>query len=114
MVGGVRVSYTVSSDGASEIQLHESDRIKSILRNISILLRTRQGSVPLYREFGLPMNFLDKPLPVAVPTLIMETREAIMRFEPRAEFVTANLVYNAAGILTAQVEVNILNEESGL
>lgn len=109
------MSYTVSSDGTAKIRLHESDRVKSILRNIAILLQTRQGTVPFYREFGLPMNFLDRPMPVAIPTLIMEVREAIMRFEPRAEFVAANLTHNSAGVLTAQVEVNILNEqESGV
>jgi len=103
------MSYTVSY-APQIITLNESDRGKSILQNISIILRTRRGSVPMYREFGIPRNFLDKPANVALPILIIEVREALAKFEPRAEFVSASFRHSNDGVLIPQVEVNIPDE----
>ena len=112
MVGGVRVSYIVSSDGSMSISLNEPERIKSILQNVSIILRTRQGTVPLYREFGLPMEFVDKPSNIAVPTALIEAREAIDRFESRASLTGIKILRNDKGILVLEAEVEIADEES--
>jgi len=102
------MSYTVTA--SRKIRLNEPDRIESILQNISIILRTWRGDVPLYREFGLPMAFLDRPMNTAAPTLIVEIREAIQRYEPRAEFVSARFTQDPSGILSPEVEVNIIDE----
>ena len=108
------MAYTISGQTAMQ-SLNESDRTRSILQNISNILRTRQGTVPMFREFGLPMNFMDKPMPAALPTLIIEVREAIEQYEPRAELLSVNFVSNDKGELFPEVEVNILNEqESGI
>ena len=103
------MSYSVSTTNAA-ISLNESNRVKSVLQNISMILRTRQGTVPMYREFGLPMDFLDKPVPAALPILIIEVKEAIERFEPRAEFVSAKFTYSDTGELMPEIEVNITDE----
>ena len=52
------MTYTVKA-GTAAVALNETDTVKSVLQNIAIILRTRRGSCPLYREFGLPMEFLD-------------------------------------------------------
>ena len=78
------MSYKVSAVDLSAIRLNEPDPIASVLQNISVILRTQQGTVPMYREFGLPMKFLDKPIPVAKPMLYIEAKEAIELYEPRA------------------------------
>ena len=102
------MTYTVPYTPKA-ITLGESNRVQSILQNLSIIFRTRLGSVPMYRQFGIPMNFLDKPVNVALPILIVEAREAIMKFEPRAEFVSATFSHSNDGTLIPQVEVNILD-----
>lgn len=102
--------YIVSASRRSAIRLNEPDRVESILQNLSLLLQTWQGSVPLYREFGLPMKFVDRPMNAAAPAMIVEIREAIQRFEPRAELISVKFKQDPSGVLTPEVEVNILNE----
>ena len=53
------------SVNTAPIKLGEADRIRSILQNVSIILRTRRGSCPMYREFGIPQDYLHKPTTVA-------------------------------------------------
>ena len=102
--------YTVSASRKKGITLNETNRVESILQNVSILLRCWMGDVPLYREFGLPMMFLDRPMNAAAPAMIVEMRDAIQRFEPRAELVSVNFKQDPSGILAPEVEVNIIDE----
>lgn len=106
------MSYKVSAVDLSAVRLNESETVASVLQNIAIILQTRQGTVPMYREFGLPMNFLDKPIPVAKPILYVEVKEAIEEFEPRAEVldVTFEEDPSSPGRLIPTVEVEIRNE----
>lgn len=97
--------YKVTPTGA--ITLNEPDPVKSILQNVSIILRTWQESVPMFREFGMPMQFVDAPVNAALPTMIVEVREAIQKFEPRAELVSVNFSHDISGVLTPEVEVTI-------
>lgn len=106
------MNYIISTKDLGSITLNETDTVKSVLQNIRIILSTRQFSVPLYREFGLPMQFLDKPIPVAKALLIAEIRDAITEFEPRANMlnVTVEIDENAPGKVHATVEVEIKDE----
>lgn len=97
---------------STQIVLNEKDRTKAILQNVAIILRTCQQSVPLFREFGLPMRFQDAPMNAALPTLIVEVREAIHDFEPRAEVLSVNFTQDNTGILYPEVEVDIIEQES--
>ena len=106
------MSYRISSDGRMDISLNETNYIKSVLQNVSIILRTRQGTVPIFREFGLPMEFVDKPSNIATPMALIEAREAIDRFEPRAELVGMKVLRNDKGVLILEAEVNIADAES--
>lgn len=103
------MSYKVSAVDLSTIRLNEPDPIASVLQNISVILRTQQGTVPMYREFGLPMKFLDKPIPVAKPMLYIEAKEAIELYEPRATVLDVFFTEdpNAPGKLIPAVEVEI-------
>lgn len=104
------MSYIVSASRRNAIKLNEPDRVESILQNIAVILRTRQGDVPLYREFGMPMHFVDRPMNVAAPAMIVEIREAIQRYEPRAELVSVEFKQDPSGVLFPEVEVNIIDE----
>lgn len=80
------MEYTVSSTDLTNIRIKETDEVKEILRNVAVILATPKGSVPLYRDFGLDMRFLDKPMNVAKNAAVIPVREAIEGWEPRAVF----------------------------
>lgn len=101
------MSYMVSSKNLSSITLNESDPVRAALQNIAIILSTRQLSVPLYRDFGLPMQFIDKPMAVARPLLIAEIKDAITEYEPRATVLNITFEDDTPGKLIATVEVEI-------
>lgn len=107
------MSYKVSSETLTRIRLNETDVVSSVLQNIAIILTTRQMTVPLYRNFGLPMQFVDKPTEVAKAMMIAEIIEAINEFEPRAEVVDVSFRTDALkpGVLIPIVEVEISNEQ---
>lgn len=104
--------YKVSA--LDSLRLGETGTVRAILRNIAVILATRKGSVPLYRDFGLSWDALDKPLPVAKAMMIPEIREAIEKWEPRALFLGVDFRQDPAqpGSLIPIVEVEINGEES--
>lgn len=77
--------YRVSGEGPLPIVLGETDTVNSVLQNVGLILRTRRGSCPMYREFGLPMEFLDRPATVVQALLLNEVKTAVEEYEPRAE-----------------------------
>lgn len=102
------MSYTVRGD-LSHISLNEIDTINSVLQNVGIILATRKGSVPMYRDFGLSQECLDKPQPVAKAMLLSDIREAVETYEPRAEVVRVyfDTPRDNPGVLIPIVEVDI-------
>lgn len=103
------MTYKISAQDAPALRLHETDTVAGVLQNIAIILATRKGSVPLYREFGLDQSFLDRPIPVAKPMLYAAAKEAIETFEPRATVINVAFAEDAAapGRLRPIVEVEI-------
>lgn len=103
------MSYIVTLADADKITLNESDTVRSVLQNIKIILSTKKLSVPLYREFGVDMAFVDKPMPVAQALMIVEIKDAIARWEPRAELVSVEFQIDEStpGKLIPVVEVEI-------
>jgi phage baseplate assembly protein W len=71
------MSKVINTAAIKKITLNESDTEKSVMQNIAIIIRTRMGTVPLYREFGLYHECVDKPMTVAAPEIIADLREAI-------------------------------------
>lgn len=106
------MSFQVRASDLGNIRFAESETVSSVLQNIAVILSTPRGSVPLYREFGLDMSFLDKPIPVARTMMISRVREAIERWEPRAKVV--NVTFSGSVSAPAQldpvVEVEINDE----
>lgn len=103
------MSYIVTPADADKITLNEGDTVRSVLQNIKIILSTKKLSVPLYREFGVDMAFVDKPMPVAQALMIVEIKDAIARWEPRAELVSVEFQIDEStpGKLIPVVEVEI-------
>lgn len=107
------MAFTVSATDLTHIRWSEEDTVNSVLQNIAIILSTPKGSVPLYREFGLDMTFIDKPIPVAKVLIIAEVTQAIQRWEPRATVKNVYPVEDVShpGTLIPTVEVEISLEE---
>ena len=56
---------------------------REILRNVQTVLCTPVGTCPLYREFGLDVAYLDKPMDLAQNLFALAAMEAVERWEPR-------------------------------
>jgi len=106
------MSYKVKATDLSRIILSDTDEIRSILQNVAIILATRKGSCPLYRDLGLSQEFVDKPMPVARVMLHAEIKEAVEKYEPRVEVVGVTFEAEPAepGGLIPVVEVKIKGE----
>ena len=103
------MTYKIAPGDLSSITLNESDTARSVIQNIALLLSTRKGTVPLYRDFGLSQSFVDKPMQIAKPLIISEIADAILNYEPRASLVgvTFDIDNSVPGKLIPTVEVEI-------
>lgn len=101
------MKYTVRGSDLSKLSLGEKDKIKSILQNIAVILRTRAGTCPMYRNFGLPQKYIGLPSTAARPIMYAEIREAIEEFEPRVDVMDISFEQAPSGVLIPTVEVRI-------
>jgi len=103
------MEFTVSATDLKNIKLTEKDTIQEVLRNVAIILATPKGSVPMYRDFGLDMRFLDKPMNVAKNMAVIPVREAIEKWEPRAAYKDMTLMPDPSspGRLAFSVQIEI-------
>ena len=108
------MEYTVSATDLGHIRLDEADRVKEILRNVAVILATPKGSVPMYRNFGLDMRFLDKPVNLAKNRAVIPVREAIEEWEPRAIYKDMTLTPDPSnpGKLAVTVQIEIKEAET--
>lgn len=104
------MDIVIDQDMDAALVFAEGDEITSIVQNIVLLLNTRKGSIPLYREFGLPMEFIDKPADVAETLATLEIAEALEQFEPRAALKDLRFMPSRDGRMSIQVEVSIKND----
>lgn len=104
------MDIVIDQDTDAALVFAEGDEITSIVQNIVILLNTRKGSIPLYRDFGLPMEFIDKPAEVAETLATLEISEALEKFEPRAALKDLRFMPSRDGRMSIQVEVSIKND----
>lgn len=103
-------SYKVSAMESTALELGVPDTVKSVLQAIKIILTTPKGTVPMYRDFGVNMDFLDLPAPGAEQRARMEIREAIEAWEPRARVVSITFSREGqqSGTLIPTVEVELV------
>lgn len=93
----------------TDLRVNDTDSARAILRNIALILTTPKGTVPMYRDFGIDTNFLDKPPELAFTYMLPRVKEAIEEWEPRAQFVRMVRKFDEQGHLVPTVEVE-LNE----
>ena len=106
------LSYKVSASDVGRMRQNIPAEDAEVLENVSNLLSTRKQSCPLYRDFGLPLNFVDKPINIAVPLAVAEVTDGLREFEPRAELVKVTFEHDEAnpGKLITTIEVDINHE----
>lgn len=78
--------------------------IEEILQNISMIVTTPKGSVPLDRNFGVDMSALDMPLEIAENIFTAQIIEAIQDYEPR---VTVDKVTYEKDHLTGKLKPKV-------
>lgn len=100
------MTYTVAVSSVP-MKLGETDRTRSILMNIATILRTRKGSVPMYRQFGLSQDYVGMPTIAARPVMYAAIREAVEAFEPRCRVIGVTFSESSPGELIPSVEVEI-------
>ena len=103
------MSYKVSAADGYSLSLQEDSELLSVLQNIALLLNTRRG---MHREFGLPMEFVDKPIDAAETIAFVEISDALEEFEPRAKLDDVYFEKSADGTMALTVEVSIADEQS--
>jgi len=106
--------YTILGLDTAGINLFPQSKVEEILQNVSVLLSTVVGSVPLDRNLGLNATFIDEPQARGMMQLRIFTMETIQDYEPRVEVSEVDFVPNpdAAldGRLYPRMVVRILDE----
>ncbi len=102
------MKYTLTSGNHIPFTLTENNREKSILQNLSILLATRKGTVPMYRDFGIDQSFIDKPQSVVQALALIAVTDAVEKYEPRAKVVGVSVGHDGvSGKTEIIVEVEL-------
>lgn len=99
--------YTIRSDMPPDYTLCENSTAASVLQNIALLVATKQGTIPCYREFGLPMRFIGLPEKIASTVAAQEVVDAVEQFEPRATLNEVQTQYAEGGKMVLILEVAI-------
>lgn len=105
------MTYSVTATEPIKINLAPATVIEEIIQNLSMILQTAKNTAPLYRDFGISANYIDKPIPVAETLIVSEIYEAVEKYEPRAEIKNVHFERDEkAGKIIPCLEVEI-NED---
>lgn len=106
------MAYRVSAGEERKITLNETDERASILQNVAMILSTPKGSVPMYRDFGISIEAVDRPIQAAKALLRGQVKEAVEQYEPRVEVVGVSFEQDRSdpSRLVPTVEVKIVGD----
>ena len=94
--------YTIMGIDVKEVTLFPQAVIEEILQNVSVLLTTVVGSVPLDRNLGINAHFIDEPAQRAKMKLSIFALETIQDYEPRVEVLEVDFVQRPDDVLDGQ------------
>lgn len=104
----------IISNKSSNYNLLPSSTHEEIAQNISVILSTYKGTVPLNREFGLNTSFIDMTTKSGINIAKFHIGQAINKYEPRVEVINISIIKNDEsaidGDFEIKVEVKILDE----
>ncbi|GDY14346.1 hypothetical protein LBMAG53_32240 [Planctomycetota bacterium] len=80
--------------------------LRSVLRNLSRVLNSRQGSAPAQMELGLPSpHELLQGFPANLPRTLKDIRACLQRYEPRLAGVVVKHVPSEGGDLAIRFQI---------
>ena len=83
-----------------------SDNLRAKLdRQLALLLSTPEGAMPLDREFGINMDFLDLPPEVAKSIYTAEVTKKIPQFIPAVRVQEITWTWNSKGKISPKVVI---------
>lgn len=83
---------------------------EEINQNLKTLYTTIEGTVPFDRKFGVNIDFIDSPIPIAQGKMIVEYTEKTRRYEPRARVEEVNFEANPlTGKLIPKVVIQLVS-----
>lgn len=91
-----------------DIDFAPANELEEIIQNVRAIVTTEKGTVPMYREFGISCDALDKPIASAQTLITSEIVAAVKKYEPRCNVVGA--VFGGKeieGKLNVKVQVKI-------
>jgi len=74
--------------------------VPEIMQNVRTILKTRRGTVPLDRDFGISQEFLDSPINVTRAKAEQEIFLQLKKYEPRA--ILKQIIWDA-DVTTGQI-----------
>lgn len=83
----------------------EDDKLAELDRQLALLLSTPVGTMPLDREFGIKMNFVDKPPEVVKSLYTAEVAEKIPQFIPWVRVYEVIWEYGEQGHIKPKVVI---------
>lgn len=103
--------YDVKGVQVVPLQFGASDEAE-ILQNLRVLFTTFEGTVPLDRKFGIKVELVDEPVPIAEGKLLIEYIDKVNIYEPRASIEDVTFISNSeTGMLIPKVVISIESSE---
>ncbi|BBF42013.1 hypothetical protein lbkm_0695 [Lachnospiraceae bacterium KM106-2] len=83
----------------------DSEEIEDILNCLYTLYTTKEGTVPLMRDFGLSTECVDMPIDVAQNLYSLDVIEKTEKFEPRVQVEDVDFTYGGDGQLIPHITI---------
>lgn len=96
--------FTAQLDG---VNFAPRNIYEEIIQNVKTICTTPKGSVPLDRDFGVDMQFLDKPQNKAIAMIQSEIIQAVRKYEKRCKVIGVKFNGSNDGYLDAQIRIAI-------
>ena len=74
-----------------------SDKLAELDRKLALLYSTREGTMPLDREFGINMDFVDMPPEVAKSLYVAEITKKTAQFIPEVRGQSVEWTHGGEG-----------------
>jgi type VI secretion system protein len=93
--------------GSTGSERNQPDVLRSIINHLQRLLNTRQGSVPIADDYGMPefVNFQGGNFSETAQNIANEIGRIIPKYEPRLEGVRVTYVPDASDFLSLQFKI---------
>ena len=83
----------------------EDDKLAELDRQLALLLSTPVGTMPLDREFGIKVNFVDKPPEVVKSLYTAEVTKKVPQFIPWVRVYEVTWEYGEQGHIKPKVVI---------